>query len=209
MTNVRAQVILHTTDSVAANYMTNSWAIITTDAPSPAELTEFTVAFKDFYDDLAGLLGLPLAQSGHEIKFYDLDQLTPPNYPLGVTTWALASAPSGASLPSEVALCLSFQAEKVPGFPQNRRRGRVYIGPVTQSVNTGGRPTSGAMSQLAGAANVLTANLKAASNVSQLAVWSHVNTDAVPVTDGWVDNSWDTQRRRGVPSTSRTLWVAT
>lgn len=208
MTNIRAQVILHTTDSLSANYVTNSWCFVTTDDPSDAEFTEYTGHFKEFYDSLSGILSLPITQNGHEIKYYDLDQAVPPNYPLAIQTFNLTTAPSAAGLPSEVAACLSFQGEKVPGFPQRRRRGRVYIGPIAQASNTSGRPSTTLRSTFAASAVELCDDLKGSSNVAQLAVWSVTDGAAVVVTDGWVDDAWDTQRRRGVQRTARTTWDA-
>lgn len=205
---VRAQVILHTVDALSANYLTNSWCFRTSDDPGSADFLDYTNCFKDFYDDLAGILGAPLAQNGHEVKYYDLEQAVPPNYPLAINNWNLASNPSTTGLPSEVAICLSFQGVKTPGFPQNRRRGRVYLGPIATSINTAARPSSGARSQICDAAATLCSNLKAADAPGLLSVWSHVDNDAVEVNDGWVDDTFDTQRRRGVQSTSRTTWVA-
>jgi hypothetical protein len=204
----RCQVILHTTDNLAANYVTNSWCIETVDIPSDPEFQEYTDAFKDFYDDLSGILSLPIAQNGHEIKYYDLEQLVPPNYPAAIQTFNLGTAPSAAGLPSECAVCLSFQGEKVPGFKQSRRRGRVYIGPIAQSQNTTGRPSTTIRSTFASAAESLCTALKGSSNVALLSVWSHVDSDAVPVSDGWIDDAWDTQRRRGLQRTTRDTWTA-
>jgi hypothetical protein len=38
-------------------------------------------------------------------------------------------------------------------------------------------------------------------------VWSEANQTASPVRDGWVDDAWDTQRRRGLDSSARTTFV--
>lgn len=205
---LRAQVILHTSDNLAANYVTNSWAFETVSAASPGDLDEYTDAFKDFYDDLGGILGTPIQQNGHEVKYYDLEQDTPPNYPYGIDTFNLASAPSGASLPSEVAICLSFQGTKASGYPQARRRGRVYLGPLLNSINSSSRPSSGARSQIADAAVTLCTNLKGAGNPGYFGVWSHVDGALIIVDNGWIDDSFDTQRRRGVQPTTRQTWVA-
>ena len=204
----RCQVILHTSDNISANYVTNNWCIDTVSVPSGADYTEYTTAFKDFYDDLAGLLAVPIAQNGHEIKYYDLEFSPPPNYPLEIDTFNLASAPVSTPLPSEVAVCLSFQGQKVPGFPQRRRRGRVYIGILAAAANSVGRPSTTLRTTLATAAATLCSNLKAAGNPALLSVWSQVDAAAVEVTDGWIDDSFDTQRRRGVQNSTRTTWVA-
>lgn len=114
---------------------------------------------------------------------------------------------AGASLPHEVALCLSFQGANVSGLPQERRRGRVFIGPLANAANivtTGGRP----------AASIITAGVEACSNLRSDVVlngiaWcvnSRVDEALVEIIDGWVDNAFDTQRRRGLVPTARTTW---
>jgi len=205
---VRAQVVLHTVDNLSANYVTNSWCFETPTAPGASDFDDYRTAFKDFYDDLAGLIGPTIAQNGHEVKFYDLENTTPPNYPLAERVWNLASAPGGSSLPTEVAVCLSFQGQRVPGFPQARRRGRVYIGPFTTTANSSGRPSTTVMSTLASAAVTLCTNLKGAGLPGLLSVWSHVDGTGVEVTNGWIDDAFDTQRRRGIQRTTRNTWVA-
>jgi hypothetical protein len=188
--------------------VTNSWCITPAGATNASDITEYAVAFKDFYDDLAGLIGITIAQNGHEVKWYDLPGPGAPNYPFQIDTFNLASDPSSASLPTEVAVCLSFQGLKIPGEPQNRRRGRVFIGPLTNIANSAGRPSSTVLSTLATAATVLTTSLKGATVPGSLSVWSQVDGAAVIVEDGWIDDAFDTQRRRGVDRTSRTLWTA-
>jgi len=207
-TPLRAQVILHTKDNLAENYVTNSWCISAASVPALSDLDDYTDCFKDAYDEFASYLAYPIAQNGHEIKWYDLSITSPPNYPLQINTWNLATNPSAAGLPSEVALCLSFQGEKVSGFPQNRRRGRVYIGPIKDSANSGGRPTSATLTDFANTATTLCSDLKAVGNPALLSVWSHLDGASVEVHDGWIDDAWDTQRRRGVARTTRTTWVA-
>jgi hypothetical protein len=39
------------------------------------------------------------------------------------------------------------------------------------------------------------------------AVYSTVNATGVEVTNGWVENAWDTQRRRGRIATVRTVFI--
>lgn len=114
--------------------------------------------------------------------------------------------PSGAGgLPAEVALCMSYHATPVAGQSQARRRGRVYLGPFLESENTSGRPTVDLITRIGAAA----AELLAAANASvtwQWIVWSRVNASGANVVGGWVDDAWDTQRRRGVDRTTRYAW---
>lgn len=208
MTDIRAQVSIKTDDAIAANYVTNSWCIKSAAEPSDAHFDAYTLAFKGFYDTMRTYFGDTVAQNNHEIKYYDLEQLVPPNYPLSTKTFNLTSNPGVDGMPSEVALCLSFQGQRAPGFPQSRRRGRIYFGPIVSTASAGGRPTSAIITALAGAGHSLSVALQAVSgNSTRLAVWSSANADAVEVTDGWVDNAFDTQRRRGIERTARTTWV--
>lgn len=205
MAALRAQVILHTDDNTPANYITNSWAFVGTDPG--ANTTAITTALKDFYDDLtAAYMSSELAQNGHEIKYYDLPG-TAPNYPIEEDTFNLAANPSGSPLPQECAIVLSFQAPRTPGFPQARRRGRVYLGTWGASANTSGRPTSALLTVIATAASTFKTSINAIADDTQWAIWSVADGAAVAVDNGWVDNVWDTQRRRGLLETSRTTWT--
>ena len=204
MSDIRAQVILHTTDAVPENYISNSWCFngMTIGADDAAIVT----LLKDFYDDM-GLtyMANTIAQNGHEVKLSLLPG-SPPNYPYFEGTFNLAAAYTGTPLPSEVAVCLSFQGARSAGLAQARRRGRVYIGPLGTSANTSGRPTAGFISNISAAALTLKAAAASVSDADGWCVWSHANQDAVPVEDGWIDNSFDTQRRRGLVYTSRTTF---
>lgn len=207
VTPVRAQVIIKTDDAISANYITNSWCLSCSDFPAQSELDDYTADFKTFYDTMRTFFGDTVAQNGHEIKYYDLTQTVPPNYPIGTGTFNLTSNPGTDGMPSEVALCLSFQGTKSPGFPQARRRGRIYFGPIVSTASAGGRPTSALITALAGAGDALATALPLNTLPANLAVWSASNNDAVVVTDGWVDNAFDTQRRRGIERTARTTWA--
>ena len=204
---LRAQVIIKTDDAVSENYVTNSWCVEAADFPSESELQEYTDDFKAFYDAMRTYFGNTVAQNGHEVKWYDLTQATPPNYPITTQTFNLTSNPGTDGMPSEVALCMSFQGEKVPGFPQRRRRGRIYFGPIVSTASAGGRPTTAIITALANAGAALGAALPTSTNPGQLSVWSTSDAAAVEVTNGWVDNAFDTQRRRGIDPTTRTTFL--
>lgn len=206
MTDYRAQVILRTADAIPANFVTNSFAFATSD-DSPANTDEFTVAVKDFYDDMIAYLPSLVAQNGHMIKYTALPG-TPPNYPFEEDTFNLASAPSTDPLPSEVSLVMSFQGSRQAGFPQSRRRGRIYFGPIRAVGSAGGRPTAPLIAALALAGTTFKSNVAAITGgTHNWTVWSHADQLGVVITNGWVDNAFDTQRRRGVGVTSRTTFV--
>jgi len=204
MVTIRAQVILHTADNFAANYITNSFAFTGTD-PVPV-LSGITTAIKDFYDDITpSMRSSELAQNGHEIKYYDLPGPTP-NYPIDEDTFNFGAASTGTPLPQECAICLSFQGTRVPGFPQARRRGRLYLGTWGTSANSGGRPASALISTISTAAATFKSNILALGDDTVWSIWSVADQTGVPIDNGWIDNVWDTQRRRGVVETSRTTW---
>lgn len=205
MPALRAQVIIKTTDGVAENFITNSWCFRAPDVFSGAPLIR--PALEQFYNTMVNAYPAKVAQNAHEIKWYELPGPGRPNYPFLVTTFNLTSLPVGPSLPSEVALCLSFQAVKFAGEPQARKRGRIYFGPLDESANSDGRPTAGWLTGLAGAGQTLKDDVEALGANYHWCVWSETNQTEVPVDNGWVDNSWDTQRRRGVDPTSRTVFT--
>jgi hypothetical protein len=112
----------------------------------------------------------------------------------------------GAQFPAEVCLVASFFA--VRNLP--RLRGRIYLGPVTASAQGGlastdvdSRPSAAFLTTVAQAM----ARLRSAPNLdaTRWSVGSTVDGIERPVTSGWVDNAWDTQRRRGGKSSARTL----
>lgn len=206
MSTARAQVILHTVDAFAANYVTNSWAIETGTSTDPG--TDFTPAFDAFYTELQGYFSPTIATAGHQIKWYDLPGPGQPNYPFDETVFSLGAAPSGTALPDELAICLSFQGVRTAGLPQARRRGRIYFGPLDQTAVTSNRPSAGVIAALATAAINLQTAIQAAATGADLVIWSVANQSAVPVVDGWIDNAFDVQRRRGVEATSRTTWAS-
>jgi len=204
MSDVRVQVILHTADAVPENYVSNSWCL--SDVTPGADDAAIVTLMKDFYDDItASFISTAITTNGHEVKLSLLPG-TPPNYPYFEGTFNLASAPSGTPLPSELAVCLSFQGARSAGLPQARRRGRVYIGPLGTNANSSGRPNPTLMTAIANAAVTFKASAAAISGAGGWAVWSTVDQAPVLVDDGWVDNAFDVQRRRGLLYTSRTTF---
>ena len=129
-----------------------------------------------------------------------------------VSTHDLPAA-SGSPAPEEVAAVLSFKADtagllEVSGAtrPKSRRRGRLYLGPL----NTGTFATAGAgvFLALAFQGTILGAAENFLAQVPEWSVWSRADAAVHPVVDGWLDNAFDTQRRRGVRANGRTTWPA-
>lgn len=129
--------------------------------------------------------------------------------PIAEQTFSLAGAASGATpLPLEVAVCTSYKASD-GSIPLARRRGRVYLGPLNTTVlNISGdypAPSSAFVNQVVWASKQLATASEALG--APWAVWSRAQAGAYGIDSGWVDNEFDTQRRRGVEATSRGTWT--
>lgn len=115
--------------------------------------------------------------------------------------------------PLEVSLCLSYEGAKVAGLQQASRRGRIYLGPLGDIVTTvHGDPTHFPVPGTVWTTNILAAahqlTVATIGHGWQWVVYSRKLGSSTPVVDGWVDNAWDTQRRRGNAATSRRTWTA-
>lgn len=138
-------------------------------------------------------------------QYYDLS--TPkPRVPAHIEERTLTVVGGDGQLPGEVALCLSWQAEKEAGVTQARRRNRIYIGGLSlMAANTAGRPKETMIASLASSARDMLA--AADSSISwEWVVYSPTNQEQYAIADGWVDNAFDTQRRRGRAPTDRLIW---
>ncbi len=132
----------------------------------------------------------------------------PPNLPIA----SIPLSPGGTGttgLPSEVAITVSYHAALVSGAPVNRRKGRIYFGPCSEQCSV--QPATGSDARVG---DFVSDSLRGASialsqaNTTTLkwAVYSRVDLVAREITGGHVDNSFDTQRRRGAAPTTRNTW---
>lgn len=137
-------------------------------------------------------------------------------------------APASIDLPAEVALVISYEALPVSGLNQRRRRGRIYFGPLAHPATDAYVPPDAYVDELAEAAwnNFVIPS----GSDGLLAVFSGYTAKDIPVggtpTEDdddqpelvpgsfakverlWVDNAWDTQRRRGIGATRREVYSA-
>lgn len=202
MTVERAQVTITTEDNNPANYSTNTVYANILDSTGRDNWVAAIVAL---YSSIDNYYASTVNQNGHIIKVYDMAD-PEPRAPILEDTFDFNTNPTSNPLPSEVAVCLSFQAARQSGNPQSRRRGRIYIGPLgVNGLDTSGRPSSAHMTALANAGSAFLAQSVTDGDWAW-AVWSTVDQNISFVTNGWVDNSYDTQRRRGLEYTSRTTF---
>jgi len=196
------QVVIRSSSGIPANDITNTFCISNTEGDD-VESERIVGYFKDFYDVVEDVLySNQVEQDGHLIKFYDAAAPSP-NYPYYEGTFDLTGVPSGTALPTEVAVCLSFQAPRVAGEAQARRRGRVYLGPVNEDANVAGRPGASMRTSILAAAVDLQQAMRDDSNALAWCVWSTADAQSVVLTEAWMDDAWDTQRSRGLETTSR------
>jgi len=213
----RVQVSLNRDTNLPADAAVNVWHFRTpgTVAASDEDLRDLIEAF---YVDVQGLLASGLVGTAG-VKIYDLED-APPRAP--VFEGSLSFTPASTQLPGEVAMVMSFQGPVVSGTPQARRRGRLFLGPLSQDTFSGAtgdlRPGSTARLTIATAAESLIADSAApgliwsafSPTTAGPEPWSSGELDNafVTVTDGWIDDAFDTIRSRGVAPSTRTLFTA-
>lgn len=162
------------------------------------------------------------------IRFYDLTGAldgSPHGSPFETRAWTLGARQGTYNLPDEVALVQTFWAAGWSSEPeqavnpapppakirpQSRFRGRMYLGPLngstaTTASDTSPRPSTSFLTDLTAAW------FRFMDERPDFAVWSRADEVLRTVAGGdldgriTVDNAFDTQRRRGVAPTARTL----
>lgn len=213
MPNIRAQVVLPMFTNLPSDVITNT---LNFDETVPATLEAAAAALQpiieDFYRDIysTDMWADYLSINTAHINFYRMDQ-PPPRVPV-TTNLFTSTLPvvDPSVLPTEVSVVLSFQGERLGGTPQARRRGRIYLGGLASNAVTVSSSSSFPLVNAAFRARIGTAAsaFMAACETANFpwVVWSETDQLMVPVTNGWVDNAPDTQRRRSIDSNLRTLW---
>lgn len=156
--------------------------------------------------DLASMISPLVSRVGNACRFevYAIDLNTGKiGSPLVVQPWTLDPNSGTSEAPPEVALCTSYASQVPAGVNAQRRKGRIYVGPFT-ATQSGRVPGAPLIDTLSKATKDLVTDL--ADNGTPLCVWSRADKALYPVVRGWVDNAWDTQRRRGIQPSSRATW---
>lgn len=214
---MRVQVIIPVTSGIPEDAITNTLYFDgddgDTDAAYHSAARQLVV---DFYNAIDGVIFPNTVDTTATIKIYDMRD-PEPRLPEFIDTFTLTPTANNP-FPSEVSICLSFSAQQVSGVPAARRRGRIFLGPITDAIGSFPddqcRPSSTALTAIASAAGNMENGEAITPGSVKWAVYSPT-TDATSsiddafndVVDGWVDNAFDTQRRRGPVATSRTLFT--
>ena len=210
----RAQCVIPYFTGLPEDVITNTWHFENLTTMDLAAISAAVQpALVDFYQEIyagswsrASHLG---ASAQWHTNWYDLAD-PPPRPPLTLPLMPTTIAVSASQVPTEVACVLSFQADPQAGVPQARRRGRIFLGGAA-----GAWMTAGSASTFPSFATVFTQAVAAAAETlrdavlaagARWVVYSPTTDLTSLVSNGWVDNECDTQRRRGVEATVRTLW---
>lgn len=202
-------------EDVVTNVWHHEWGAV--DPPSPTEWTAFENSIAGFYESIfAGTIAMGpwMKPALTRMRTYDLAD-APPRVPVRdvVVPMTAVVVDSAGLVPTEVAVCLSYQGTRMSGEPQARRRGRLYIGGLGNTCLSAGssstfpRVNPTMRTQMAGAAEDHVD--VAATTGMTWGVWSRVDQLFIPAISGWIDDAPDTQRRRGQATSTRTTWAAT
>jgi hypothetical protein len=216
---MRAQVTIPLDDAVPENYIVNTLYFDGDDTLGVQPVEDYHAAVEtlltNFYQAIDGVVLAPSVAANALVKIYDMRD---PEERVPEHEFTIALTPAaGIALPNEVALCLSFRAEYESGVNPQRRRGRIYLGPVSSDTVTTvagqSRPLGSVQTAVAAAADAMADGELINIGDPERVRWSIYSptTDATQdiglafndVIGGWVDNAYDTQRRRGPAPTSR------
>lgn len=154
-------------------------------------------------DDLAAALSTYTAANREVVvKAYDAELVPRSGPPVGQKTLNAGLTPASPGI-REVALCLSYYADNnVP-----RRRGRLYIPAMFLATGTlPVRPTQAHRDSL-GQFVTMFKNLGGVD--TDWVVWSRADHQAHTITNWFADDEWDSQRRRGLRPTTRSVGTLT
>lgn len=211
--HIRAQAVFQGASLLPEDRFVNTFTFRTgnlgEDPVVAGDFTTIAAALVDFYN-VAGPSGnsvqrymsadIVRSADAAEIRMYDLGNLHP--RPPHVVEWTVGANALNTRLPSEAAIVGSFYGfRNIP-----RQRGRIYVGPLNLDAlnQANGRPADGARQAIAEAMG----DLIGSTGVIDWVVLSTVppGFTSIKVSNGWVDNAFDTQRRRGIATTSRIVF---
>ena len=215
------QFILHGVSNMPEDRYVTTWHFISSDAGVGIvwEDTFQAAALRvhQFFQGCQGLLSTLAIGTGFQIPTvlgYNPDDAKPRPRHVKLPLGEVSGGSGLQGLPNEVAACVSFYDNNVAG-----QRGRIYFGPLASSAMNQTVPGD---AQLAVAArNTLSTQAGLLrdknTNAARWAVKSVSRKDGSITADdpvyrtvksGWVDNAFDTQRRRGVKPTERHVFPA-
>ena len=150
-------------------------------------------------EDLADLWGTHFSGVPRECVVTAYDVGPKPNEPIA-TAIVNAGLSQQSTLPREVSLCLSYYNDR----HSKRKRGRIYIPMGIRFNSAGVRPTTPQMQAVLDLYSEPNNSLPDIGGVNVVfGVYSGRDSAFYPAKGAWVDDEWDTQRRRGLKPTTR------
>lgn len=216
MTVLRMQVTLNSASGLPEDASMNVWHFHTVDADVESEANDINNIISTFYNDCSAIFSGNTLTGTCTTKFFDLSD-DPPRVPFFSDGFAITSMGDADALPTECAITMSFQGDPESGGNARRKRGRLFLGPLDAGTASTGaglvRVGAGATSAIAVAASAVIDSatplgfqwIVFSPTTAGAPPWDETTLDAAStlVTQGWIDNAFDTQRRRGTDPTSR------
>jgi hypothetical protein len=200
--------------------------------PVTASMDEIVTRLSAFYNStpagatagfsISDYIGIQVARTASNCRFvfYFSETIAPVTTPWGSpvrsTNWTIGAPVSATGYPGEVAAAISYHADltDVPESsgdtrPAARKRGRIFLGPLTtaigsnEGVNQDASITSSIRTNLGKSALAL----RDSNALTTWCVYSPTANTVYEVVGGYVDDAFDTQRRRGTKAEIRTVWA--
>lgn len=219
---IRVMFIGQGPSGLAEDRIVNTFHFWNEEPRDPGDPLACANAVSNFYIAAAGASGTATATVASmlspwvgrtaELRAYDMQEPgaghtgEPPRTP-HIYQILLGTAGSSEGLPEEVALVCTLHGAPPLG---KRNRGRIYLGPLGRHVMTAAaasdasRPTPLVLNNL----QIACQNLIAQTNTPlNWCIRSTLPTENyVPIVSGYIDNAFDTQRRRGPDPTARSTF---
>lgn len=196
---IRAQVAFNADSALPRDSLVNVVYFDRVDVPGgPA------VDWQALADDISRVFQTGWSGATCEViaKLYDMGDAHP--RPVKATSIKGSGLHPASPMPREISLCLSFYA----GRNLPRQRGRIYL-PCAVGIGSGSlaaRPSTVVLNKALALATTSNQSLPDIGGVDvKHVVYSPTDATARQVTNYYVDDEWDTQRRRGLRATTRVV----
>lgn len=211
----QAHVSIPYFSAIPADVCTNVWSFNFVGTAGPTDFSNLASDLILFYEQVYGGGASSVTMANYAvpglttIKIYALADPTPRAPVYETQTPISGFTPAATMLPPESSVCLSFQGVKISGDPQNRRRGRIFLGCLATAWDNS---STSAFPKLNSTKRTYLCTAMSDFQATALAdnwiwgVYSRIDNALVAVDNGWVDDAPDTQRRRGNEPTARTTW---
>lgn len=213
MPDYSTQVSIPMDTGIGADVVVNNWHMADNGLVGPSITTKIQswhTALQTFYNAISGILTGDINNTLVRMKTYDLDDAKP-RIPLVDELKPITAPPGTAPLPHELSIVLSFNSVFQSGVKSSRRRGRVFLGPLNSSVMSTTSPDARILSATRTTITNAAAVLRTGPTPDQGWFWrtrsSFAGANSSPhVVNGYVDDAFDIQRRRGTLASARTTF---